>query len=208
MAMGSLSSWLYRMCEWITRLVYVNLLWIGFSLLGLLLFGVGPATSSMFMIIRKWVIGQEDVKVFSSFWRAYKKDFWKANLLTLFLVAAGFLLYLDYKFIGNLEGWYTTILSGLLLLLTLLYIVTLVYIFPVFVLFQLRPLQYIKYAIHFGVSSPLSMLLIISSALFMYYLTVNIPATFPFLSGSVISIVIMKRAQKTFSKLEDKYVTS
>ncbi|WP_407268563.1 YesL family protein [Radiobacillus sp. PE A8.2] len=203
-----INSWFYRICEWITRLVYVNLLWIGFSLLGLLLFGIGPATSSMFTVVRKWVMGEEDIKVFSTFWHAYKKDFWQANILVWLLLIGGFLLYIDYLFIGNLDGWLTNILSGILLFLTLLYIVTLVFIFPVFVSFQLQPVQYLKYALHFGVSSPLSLLLIIVSGLAMYYLIMFVPAVFPFLSGSVISLVIMKQADQTYKKIENKLITS
>ncbi|UFU00623.1 YesL family protein [Radiobacillus kanasensis] len=204
--MGSLSGWLYRMCEWITRLVYVNLLWIGFSLIGLLLFGIGPATSSMFTVIRKWVRGQEDINVFSTFRKTYKKDFWKANLLSFLLIVGGCLLYIDFLFIGQLEGAVMSLLSGLLLLLTMLYIVIVLYVFPVFVHFELKPWQSIKYAIHLGVSSPLSMLIIVASLLLMYYVTVYIPAIIPFFSGSIVSFIIMYRADISLRKLETKYI--
>ncbi|MBM7572964.1 YesL family protein [Aquibacillus albus] len=208
MPMGNLMGWLYKMCDWVTSLVYVNLLWIGFSLLGLLLFGIGPATSAMFTVIRKWLMGEEDVKVFLTFWQTYKKDFLKTNFLILILLAVGGLLYLDFLFIGNFEGMLVSILSGLLILLTILYFLTLVFVFPVFVQFELKPLQYIKYAVHLGIYSPLSILIILASILFMYYLTLFIPAIFPFFSGSIISLIIMYQAEQSIEKIKNKYIIS
>ncbi|MCT2537069.1 YesL family protein [Aquibacillus koreensis] len=208
MPTSNLFSYLYSMCEGFTRLVYVNLLWILFSVIGLLLFGIGPATSAMFTVIRKWVVGQEDINVFQTFWQAYKQDFWKANAIMWILVLGAYLLYIDFLFIGNFGGLVTTLLSGLLLFFTLLYLLILVYIYPIFVSFKLKPLQYVKYAIHFGLSSPMSMLTIIGTALFMYYLIIFIPAVFPFFSGSVISFVIMKQAKQIIKKIENKHATA
>ncbi|WP_084028990.1 YesL family protein [Bacillus sp. J33] len=63
------------------RLVYLNLLWIAFSLLGIVLFGFFPATAAMFSVVRKWIMGETDVRVFKEFWQTYRKEFWKANRL-------------------------------------------------------------------------------------------------------------------------------
>lgn len=72
---------LYRTSEWIMRLVYLNLLWIAFSLLGIVLFGFFPATAAMFSVVRKWIMGETDVRVFKEFWQTYRKEFWKSNRL-------------------------------------------------------------------------------------------------------------------------------
>ncbi|WP_158633952.1 YesL family protein [Radiobacillus deserti] len=205
MLIGSGTGWLYRICEWVTRLVYVNLLWLGFSLLGLLLFGIGPATSSMFTVIRKWLNHDEDIRVFRTFLEAFKKDYWKANLLFILLFIGGCLLYLDFLFIGQFSGTISSMLSGILLLLTAIYLVLLFTIFPVFVHFELTVIQSIKYAIHLGVSSPLSMVIIGASIWLMYEVMVYIPATIPFFSGSIVSFIAMYRVNIALKKLELTY---
>lgn len=205
--MSNLTGHLSTGFDWFLRLVYINLLWLGFTLLGLVLFGLGPATTSMFTVMKKWVTGQEDIKIFATFWQTYKKDFFRANLLVFCLLSAGSLLYVDFLFIGYFEGGVATALSGILLLFVIVFMIILIYVFPVFVSYKLKPVQYIQYAIHFGISSPLSIVIILLSILLMYYLILLIPATLPFLSVSVISFVIMRQTQGTITKIENKYTT-
>ncbi|MFC4402738.1 YesL family protein [Gracilibacillus xinjiangensis] len=71
-------SLLFTAAEWISRFAYVNLLWIGFSLLGLVVFGFFPATAAMFALVRQWIMGNIDKPVFSSIWVTIKKNFSKA----------------------------------------------------------------------------------------------------------------------------------
>ena len=56
-----------RFGEWVIRLVILNVLWLGFSVVGLGILGVFPSTSALFSVLRKWFIGQEQVKITRSF---------------------------------------------------------------------------------------------------------------------------------------------
>lgn len=206
--MNGVMGSLYEICEWVWRLAYINLLWIFFSLVGLILFGVVPATFAMFAVLRKWVMGEKDIRVFRTFWDSYRVDFWKTNFLGGILMMFGILLYIDFIFIDNLQGWYATFFSGLLILLTMLYFIMLVYIFPVFSHYKIKPYQYIKYAIHFGITSPLSVIIIGISGFVIYYLIAFIPGIIPFFSVSLISYVIMYLAYHTFRKTENKYLAT
>ncbi len=49
----SMIGGLYRICEWVMRLAYVNLLWIGIFWLGLVVFGFFPSSAAMFAVVRK-----------------------------------------------------------------------------------------------------------------------------------------------------------
>lgn len=71
----------YSISEWVLRFAYVNVLWISFNLLGLIVFGFFPATIAMFTVVRKWVLKETDISVFNTFWFAYKKEFFKGNFL-------------------------------------------------------------------------------------------------------------------------------
>lgn len=64
---------IYSLSNWIVKICYVNLLWGIFMLVGLIVFGFFPATVALFTVCRKWVLGDRDVPIFSTFWSAYKK---------------------------------------------------------------------------------------------------------------------------------------
>ncbi|MGG1687820.1 YesL family protein, partial [Pseudalkalibacillus sp. NRS-1564] len=67
----------YRITEWVARLVYVQCLWLVFSIVGLLVAGIFPATMGMFAVVRRWQLGETDVPVFPEFWTTYKQEFIK-----------------------------------------------------------------------------------------------------------------------------------
>lgn len=69
----SLTNGLHGFCVWVMRLAYLNLLWLLFTLAGLGVAGLMPATAAMFTVTREWVKGNPDASVFSVFLRAYKE---------------------------------------------------------------------------------------------------------------------------------------
>lgn len=46
-----------------------------FTLLGLGVFGIMPATAALFAVMRKWIQGQDNVPVLKTFWQEYKGEF-------------------------------------------------------------------------------------------------------------------------------------
>lgn len=79
----------YRISEWIMRFAYVNILWIAFTLIGLVFLGFFPATASLFAVVRKWIQGNNEVPIFSFFWTNYKSSFLKSNILGISIVIIG-----------------------------------------------------------------------------------------------------------------------
>ncbi|WP_163536305.1 YesL family protein [Gracilibacillus sp. YIM 98692] len=65
-------------------LAYINALWILFTLAGLIVFGFFPATTAMYAVFRKRVMGDESIKVFRLFWSTYRREFIKGNKLGYF----------------------------------------------------------------------------------------------------------------------------
>src|SRR5690625_6844483 len=61
-----------EMLDKITKLVFINLLWTLFTLLGLGVFGLFPATASVNALVRKLFKNEDLTNVFSDFWRYYK----------------------------------------------------------------------------------------------------------------------------------------
>ncbi|WP_152657902.1 YesL family protein [Oceanobacillus sp. CFH 90083] len=197
----------YRFAVWVTRFAYLNLLWIAFSLLGLGLFGLFPATASMFAVVRKWVQGEKDIPILAVFWKSYKREFLKINVLGYILAAAGYVMTMEFQILRTQEHIAYTIASFAIIGLFLLLAVIMLYIFPVFAHFQLRSLDYIKWALLIGIGHPLLTVFLFGIVIAISYLSfMTIPALFFFFGGSVIAYIIMWGVQLTFSKMEKSLV--
>ncbi|WP_421102885.1 DUF624 domain-containing protein [Sporosarcina psychrophila] len=61
--MNPTSGFTYNVFEWITRLAYIYLLWILFSLAGGMISGFFPATIAMFAISREWLKGISEIPI-------------------------------------------------------------------------------------------------------------------------------------------------
>ncbi|MEH7391455.1 YesL family protein, partial [Bacillus sp. JJ1474] len=187
MGTNGLMDFIYRASDWIIRLAYVNFLWMLFSILGLIIFGIFPSTVAMFTVLRQWIRSDKDIKVFKTFWSTFKSEFLKSNILGFILLGIGFILYIDFKFFSTIDGWVATILNLVLLSLFVIYAIVVLYIFPVKVHFELKTIQYFKYALVIGVSFPKTTLLIALSVLILQYIMSYITILIIFFLGSLIS---------------------
>src|SRR5699024_10685272 len=93
----------YKGCVWVTRLAYVNFLWVTFIILGLGIFGLMPATTAMFGVVRKWEM-KEEIKVFPTFWKLYKQEFVKANVMGVILFLIGYLLVMEFQILRTQDS--------------------------------------------------------------------------------------------------------
>lgn len=194
----------YRIAEVITRILFINILWIVFSLMGLLLLGFFPATAAMFSVVRKWILGEKDIPIFKTFWQNYKTGFIQTNLLGFALVLIGSILYIDLRFFQSAEGSITKLLSFLFLFLLLLYFIVLLYIFPIYVHYQFKTLEYIKYALIMAIGRPLQSLMMVLGSVLILILLRMIPILTLYFGGSVLGYVLMWISMKSFSLEESK----
>jgi uncharacterized membrane protein YesL len=193
----------YKIFQWMVRFAFVNILWFLFSIVGLIILGIAPATSSMFGIVRKWIMGQEDIPIFKTFWQTYRSDFKKSNLIGFFLMAVGFILYIDFRFLITLDGLLLHLMTFAFISLLILYLIILFFIFPTFVHFQLTVLQYFKYAIIIGVFCPHITFLMAIAVIALYFIVTAFPGFFPFFSASTLSFSMMWLAFYAFRKIKD-----
>lgn len=99
------------------KIGYLNLLWIGFSLLGLIIFGVGPSTYALTKYYDRWLRCQEEPPVFKSFWQFYKERF-KQSLVASWIVLG--MIYILVINIFNATVWYVQVANILMLLMTVI----------------------------------------------------------------------------------------
>ncbi|MCJ7843307.1 YesL family protein [Lederbergia sp. NSJ-179] len=190
--------------EWITRLAYLNILWILFSLGGLIVVGLFPATAATFAVARKWVMGQTDVAVFKTFWASYKKEFMKSNILGYLSTLVGYILYLDFVYLTVSPSNMTAILTIPFLIIGFIYVLTLFYVFPTFVHYDLKVLQVIKSSFFVMIINPLPTLTMLGGTLGIGFILWKFQGLAIFFSMSVLAVVIMMPAYHAFEKIYKK----
>ncbi|MGG3468555.1 DUF624 domain-containing protein [Neobacillus pocheonensis] len=195
---------IYKACVWIMRLAYLNVLWIAFTLLGLLIFGLGPATSAMFSISRKWIIGEDNIPVFRTFLTQFRSDFRKIFYLSAILFSVGALLLANLMFFTKGDVPLLQIAKILTVNLAIVYGVMLIYIFPVFCHFDLKLLQYLKQSFYIGFLHPVFTLFLVLGMVGIGFVFLKVPGLMLFFSGSSFSLFLTWGAHKAFSKLESK----
>ncbi|MFI8687577.1 YesL family protein [Rossellomorea sp. NPDC077527] len=185
------------------KLAYMNILWIFFTLLGLVGFGFFPATVSLFTIGRKWLMGEEPLPIFHTFWHTYKREFIKSNGFSLIFIVIGYVLYYDFTFVGMNSGKLTFLVPVLVLIL-IAYIITLLFFFPVYVHFDLTFWKTLKQTLLIAWTSPFEAFQIVLACGLLYGAVNLLPGIVPFFTGSVLSMIVMWISLKAFEKIEKK----
>src|SRR3954451_14875416 len=91
--------------EWIYRLIVLNFLWMGFTLLGLGVLGIFPATSALFSVLRKWLMNKKKVKIATDFYHFYRKDFLKSNALGYILSLIAVVIWFDFHYFMSVTNF-------------------------------------------------------------------------------------------------------
>ncbi|NGP43842.1 YesL family protein [Bacillaceae bacterium SIJ1] len=204
--MNGLAIGFYRVAEWVTRLAYVNLLWIAFTLVGLIVFGFAPATAAMFAVVRKWVSGEDDIPIFKTFWKVYRKEFWKIFGVGFILAVVGYFIYIEFSILRTQDSLMYYLASFGVIGQYILYFIVVMYFFPIYAHFDLKPFAYLKWAFAIGVSHPiLTLFLAVVTNVLLYVTAVTLPILIVFFGGSVTAYILTWGASKTFSAYERVY---
>ena len=125
MIFGKTMGKLFTLCEWVMKLAYVNLLWFLFSIGGLIIFGVFPATVALFTIVRKWIVKETELPIWRTFLTVFLKEFKSSNKLGLVFIFSGIFLTFDVFYIRTIEGLFQFILIIPLLIIAAVYLMVL-----------------------------------------------------------------------------------
>src|SRR5690625_2503870 len=129
-------SWLYNGSERIAKIVYINLLWIVFTLAGLIVFGIFPSTIALLVCFKKWLsknVDENDFPIFKTFFRIYKDEFLKSNRMGILFIIIGFILYIDIAYIAQFQSGLMRILTIVLISISIIYLYALIYSLIIYV---------------------------------------------------------------------------
>lgn len=189
--------------EWTVRLAYLNILWILFSLIGLGIFGVGPATISLFAIVRKIHRDGTDISIWKEFNHTYRSNFWRANGLMLVLIPIYIFIYMDYTLIRMFPENFLidNIVFPAVVILSILILVLTCYLFAVFVHYELSFWGNFKYAVLISIVFPLHTIMMVLGLFIFSIMVFLFPALSIFYLISVPALIIQMCGLKAFEKL-------
>lgn len=202
---------LNRIFEWIMRLSVINLLWIGFNLpicyllLSLLYsddqsalimllctivvltpFLFFPATTAMFGVVRKWVMGEHDVPLVKSYWTYYKENYVRSLcggvIFTLFWIVWG----VDFYYFSQVN----IIISSLFLVGFLFLFLFTLFFFANTVHTDLKLFATIKNSFFLTLVYPLSnLLIVVVNGIIVYVSLAMFTFLIPFFMGTLITYI-------------------
>lgn len=199
-----LAGKLYQGLDLFMKIAYINLLWIVFSLVGLVIFGVMPASVALLTVVRKWLMADTDIPIFKSFLRVYKKEFIKSNIIGLIFLIPFIILYINFSYIYSGSGLLEVILTIGLIINGFLFLITFIYFFPVYVHYKLKFFEYFKHSFLMGMVNIHLILLICIIFFIIYHLFVYFPVYVGLFLPSMIGMTLMSITLISFNKFEKK----
>jgi uncharacterized membrane protein YesL len=212
MEMRGMMGGFYRLSEWIMRLSVTNVLWlltsfpfwlVMLSLLGadsldqlkqiiillaiLAPFTLFPATSAMFSVARKWVLGDTDVPLLKTFFRSYKHNFVQAMIGGLFYALLFAILIIDYQvYLKQMTGF--QLIAYLFIALLFLLLISLLHFFSLLSHFHMKTIQLLKNALILTIGRPIRSLIMVLGTAAVVYMSSQFTFLIPFFFGSIIAV--------------------
>ena len=195
---------LQQISEWLMRFASLNLLWIGYSLVGgLVVFGVVPATIALFKVHFDRLSSDPDERSdFRIFHEGFVQNFLKGNVLMLILLAAGIFLYADLYIVLRMDHFLMSFIFGILIALTIVYILFLLYAPAIFAYKSRTFWGLIKASFTFAMLSPVysgSLLLAFGIILYAGY---QLPVIHLFFTASIMSYLVTVVILQNMEKLQ------
>lgn len=202
--MRGIPGWYMQFGNWVLKLLILNMLWVMFTLVGLVVFGFFPATIALFAVIRKLVMQNDDAPIFKLFWNTYKSEFIKSNILGVLVLLIGVILSMDLYILRQLDfSIFNQLLIIIVFILMVVYIVLVMYIFPVFVHYDTNIKGYFKYAIILVIGRPFHTIFMIVCNVALIYFLWWIPGLIPVFGLSLFAFLIMKIASISLPKIKE-----
>lgn len=194
----------YGIIEFITMLAVLQLMWIGFTLLGLVIFGVSPATVGLFSVMRKKLQGEDSLRALTrAYWTTYKKEFVNANKIGVILIILGYFLTINYQVVSMMNGTMGLFMLTLLVMITVMYAVMVLNIFQVFAHYELPFSRYFSASLLLSISFPIQMIGSMMGLYAFYRVFLVIPGLLPFFGISIAVLFLTWMSSQIF-KMKDE----
>ncbi|WP_239615267.1 YesL family protein [Cohnella mopanensis] len=150
-------------------------------------FTLFPATSAMFSVARKWVLGDTDVPLFKTFFRNYKQNYKQAMIGGVFYALLFAILIIDFQvYLKQMAGF--QLLAYLFIALMLLLLISLLHFFSLLSHFHMKTVQLLKNALILTIGRPIRSLIMAIGAIAVLFISTRFTFLLPFFFGSIIAV--------------------
>lgn len=184
------------------QLVYVNILWIGLTLLGLGIFGIFPATVTVFAVVRQIVKGEIPHSITKESWKIYKQEFVKANMLGLFHSLIALILIVDVIYFGSPTSIFTLILFYIFRIVLFIYILFSLFLFVIYAHFENNWWNYYKDVLYIMILKPMAIIAVFFATVCIVIFLRVLPGFIPFFVPTGIAYILTMIIQPTFHKID------
>jgi uncharacterized membrane protein YesL len=191
---------LHGVSTWISNLVYINILWLTFTLFGGIILGIFPATVTMFFMIKKMLSEKGDISIVKDFTRLFRREFKKSNQLFFPFILCGVILFADIRFISSLDFAYSSLLVKLFYIFLFLLVMIFLYSLVVYIYDTIGKKEIIKKSLYILFNNPMTNLYILTGLLLLHFLTIKVAGLSFLFSGSVFSLFVLITVHKTAKK--------
>lgn len=181
MPTGSFSAKAYSFFDTLLWIACLNLLWIVFSIAGLGVLGVGPATAAAQILVRRRVRG-EAAPLLRVFTREFGRNFGRGNCLALPVILAGAALTLNWNYFSASGDLLSQLMAAGVFLAAIFLVAVVCHLFPMFARYELPLAQYLLMSSRFALRhlAGTAILLFVTAA--ALYASKALPGLIPFFS--------------------------
>ncbi|WP_235886140.1 YesL family protein [Paenibacillus cymbidii] len=166
-------------------------------------FTLVPASAAMFSVVRKWVMGEEDVPLFKTFFRGYKQNYLQSMLGGLIFLAIAVILYINFLFYTS-QSDTMKLLSYLFIMLFVLLVGAFLNFLSITVHFHMKLFQIVKNAFLLTIGNPIGTIVTLVCSGFIMYISSKYTFLIPFFMGSLIAFVAFWQFYRNFQRIQDK----
>ncbi|MFC4402684.1 YesL family protein [Gracilibacillus xinjiangensis] len=179
-----------QMLDKAVKLVWMNCLWVIFTLIGGIVLGVMPATASVSFLVRKMIKNEEIENVFQEFWKYYKNSFKSSNIIGLSFWVVGLFLFVDITFLIQMEGMIAKVLLIGVFVLLFVFLGVLLNFFPIYSRFEMKIMEYIKLAFVMAMTRPVTTVFMVLWLCVVTILSIEFSVIIPLLFNVLIILGI------------------
>jgi uncharacterized membrane protein YesL len=163
-----------------------------------------PASAALCAVVRKWVMGDEDVPLFKTFFRGFKSNYKQSMLGGLFFSFILIVLLINAQFYSE-RGSYISVVAYMFILMVLLLVVAVMNYLSMLTHFEMKTRTLFKNSILFTIGRPLtSLLLLVGNAVILYVSFFKFTFLLPFFMGSIMGVFSFWSFYKVLQRIQEK----
>lgn len=183
--------------------IILNLLWFVFTILGVGIMGLFPATAAIFSVSRDMVFYRDYDGIIKKFINFYFKNLIMPNIIGYFFVILLTLLYFNTRIIQliGIRSLYIALMS-ITSIIGIITIIAFIQLFPIFVHFKFKWYTYIKQSYILTIAKPVNTVVIVVLLAINFFIHYLFSVLIFFLGISLTGYIIMKIAFYSFPTTE------